>query len=456
MKKFTSIIFVMLIACCFLISGCSGATLTMPQNYNTTASNGGFVVGVGNYLYFANAYKGYSTLTQGSDNDGSAVAQHSIKRAEVEANAQNSLVLDEDDKIKFENVLNKIAGYETSNMFVVGEYLYFTSPNIHKNDSKEEDKYNTYEFELSSLFRIKLDGSNFDEIYTTETSSAKFYLTGGENKTLLVFDDSKIMRLNCYANATKLQDLATEVQSTVFPYDQQLEVENIYFTANREEGSDFTGNVLKVLNLQNGEINDVAGYSNNKKTITLISYTGERLFYTLSGSTTSALCSNDFSKGSSSEKTHKYEITSMTAGATLRVVSNIEDYGVNCFVFEYNNNIFMQDLVADNDNVYEKLTNATDAKIAFVDGTYVYYTTANGIFRVSVLGEHETQQVSDITSFNTTALDFDGRYVYFYASIANAETQTQYLHRADVNACASGVIKTECIAELLEEDIVEE
>lgn len=455
MKKFTSLLFLMLLACCFAFTGCSGATLSMPQNYTNVNSNGGFVVEVGNYLYYANAFKPYSDLTEAADNDGEKVAQASIKRVEQEANAQKTLVLDEEENVKFENVLNKIAGYETSNMFVVGEYLYFTSPNIHKNDSKDPDKYGKYEFELSTLFRIKLDGSGFKELYTTETSSAKFYLTGGQKQSLLVFDDSKIMQLDCYNNSTSLNELATDVKSVVFPYDQQLDIANIYYTVEREAESDYTGNILKVLELSTGTTNNVPGYSNNGETITLISYTGERLFYTRTGLNVQALYSNDFSAGLSSQRVHKYEITSMTDGATVRVISNVPGYDINCFIFEYNNNIYKQDLSATNDNAYVKLTNATDAKIAFVDETYVYYTTASGIFRVSALTGN-VQQVTDMTTLNASYVDFDGRYVYFYASIDGAETTTQYLHRADTNACNNNITKTECVAELLEEDIIEE
>ena len=321
MKKFTTLLFIMLVSCCFVISGCSGATLSMPQNYNTVTSNGGFVVGVGNYLYFANAFKAYSTLTTASDNDGDAVAQHSIKRVEVEDNAQKALVLDEDDAIKFENVLNKIAGYETSNMFVVGEYLYFTSPNIHKNDSKDAEKYNTYEFELSTLFRIKLDGSGFKEIFTTETSSAQFYLTGGENQTLLVFDDSKLMRLDCYSNSTKLETLIEDVDSVALPYNQQLEVKNLYYTTAREEGGNFTGNILNVINLETKETAAVSGYANDKETITLVAYTGERLFYTRTGLSVEALYSNDFSNGLSSQQIHKYQISSVRPFGIVDIIS---------------------------------------------------------------------------------------------------------------------------------------
>ena len=455
MKKFTSFLFLILVACCFMFTGCSNATVTMPQNYNNVNSNGGFVVEVGNYLYYANAYKSYSKLTQDYENNGEEVAQYSLKRVEQEDNAQKSLVLDEEEKVKFENVLNKIAGYETSNMFVVNEYLYFTSPNIHKNDSKDPDKYGKFEFELSTLFRIKLDGSGFSELYTTETSSAKFYLTGGENKKLLVFDDSKIMQLDCYNNSSKFKELVKDVESTVFPYDQQLEIANIYFTTARDEEDTFTGNILNVLNISNAETTEVAGYSNNGETITLVAFDGQRLFYTRTGLAIQALYSNDFANGLSSQILHKYEITNIKADSTIRVINNVDGYDIKCFVFEHNNNIYKQDLSATNDTASIALTTETDAKIVFVDKTYVYYTTANGIFRVSVL-TNTTQQVSDIKTLNKDYLDFDGRYVYFYASIEGAESDTQYLYRADTNACNNNSIKTECIAELLEKDIIEE
>lgn len=455
MKKFASLLFIMIIACCFVFTGCSGATVSMPQNYDNVYSNGGFVVGVGDYLYFANAYRSYSKLTDASDNDGDSVAQHSIKRVGVANDSQKSLVLDDEDNIKFENMLNKIAGYETSNMFVVGEYLYFTSPNIHKNDSKDKDNYGKYEFELSSLFRIKLDGSGLKEIYTTETSSAKFYLTGGDEQSLLVYDDSKILKLNCSKNETKMTEIVDEVTSVAFPYDWQLDVEKIYYTVDREEDDDYTGNILKVLDLESGESQAVQGYSNNKETITLVSYTGSRLFYTRTGLTKEALYSNDFSNGFASESEHKYEISSMNNTATLILISNIEDHDVNCFVFEYNNNIYSQDLGKKGDTYATKLTDLTDAEIAFVDGTYVYYTSASGIYRVSVVTK-DIQQVADMTTINTDRLDFDGRYVYFYAKVDGAESETEYLHRADTFACDNGLIKSECIAELLEDDIVDE
>ncbi|MBE7075187.1 MAG: hypothetical protein E7376_04335 [Clostridiales bacterium] len=454
MKKLSACIFLFIISFCFILTGCSGANIGMPENYLQVTSNGGFVVSVGNTLYFSNAYKSYSNLTEASDNDGDKVAQHSLKRVGVNSNDQKTLVENEEGKVEYANLVNKIAGYETSNIFVVGEYLYFTSPNIHKNDSKEAEDYNTYEFELSSLFKIKLDGSGLKEIYTTETSNAKFYLVGGEQKSILVFDDSKIMQLKCYENANSLTTLAEKVTSTIFPNNQGEELTNVYYTIAREEDDNFTGNIVKVLNVSTGEISDVSGYSKNGETITLISYDNNRLFYLRKGlpNQDDALYSNDFSNGYASEIRHKYTIDGFENGSDLLVVSN-QEYDVNVFVFEYNNNIFMQDLSSTVDTTAVKLTTET-SEIAFVSGTYVYYTTEAGIFRVSVLTKN-TQQVSDKVA-NADAVDFDGRYVYFYASVDGSTSGSYYLHRADVEAANNNLVNVECISELLEEDIVEE
>lgn len=449
MKKFTLVLFALIISFGFVLSGCSTSPLTMPQNYIQTSSNGGFVVEVGNFLYFANAYQSYENLNDKADNDGEKVKQYSLKRAQTESNV---LQTDENDNIIFENVANKIAGYQTSNMFVVNEYLYFTSPNIHKNDSKDAEEYNTYQFELSTLFRIKLDGTGLKELYTTETSSAKFYLTGGNEKTLLIYDDEKIMQINCYQNSTKLNTLAEKVKSTVFPYNQNQEIVNIYYTTDREEDDLLTGNILKRVNVKTGEATEVAGYQNNAETITLVAYTGNRIFYTRTGvESRKGFYSNDFSQGSSSEQKQRYDTDSFKSTSKVFEITNSQ-YDVSVFVFEYNNNIYMQNLSDDNDSAYVKLT-TTSSKLAFVDQTYVYYTADDGIYRVSVLGDHKVQQVSDLTDFNADLLDFDGRYVYFYAKADGATTETKYLHRADTTACNNDVIKTECIAKLLDEDV---
>ncbi len=458
MKKFTFAVLTILVSFCFILSGCSKAPLTMPQNCNVVYSNGGFVVGVDNYLYFGNAYKAYSDLKEKSDNEGEGVKDKALNLNRVELNndAQKSLKLDEDEKANYENVISKIAGYDTSNMFVVGENLYFTSPNVHKNASKDKDKYNTYEFNLNTLFKIKLDGSGLKEIYTTEKDGSKFCLTGGEKPTLLIYDNEKIMQVKCYEGATKTETLAEKVKSTVFPYENGVDFVDVYFTADREEDDQLTGDLVKKLNIKTCEITAVNNMAAYKETITLISYNGERLFYTRTGGAENrkGLFSNDFSTGSSEQK-QRYDTSSFSATSKIYLIKAEEYSTEDIFVFEYNNKIYIQKVSADNDAASKQIT--TDkSTIAFVDGTYVYYTTENGIYRVSVLGDNTVTQISDNKDFQSGALDFDGRYVYFYAKAENDTTSTKYLYRADTFTAEAGSIKTECIAELLKADTEQE
>lgn len=458
MKKFTFAVLTILVSFCFILSGCSKAPLTMPQNCNVVYSNGGFVVGVDNYLYFGNAYKAYSDLKEKSDNEGKGVKDKALNLNRVELNNDDkkSLKLDENEKANYENVISKIAGYDTSNMFVVGENLYFTSPNVHKNASKDKDKYNTYEFNLNTLFKIKLDGSGLKEIYTTEKDGSKFCLTGGEKPTLLIYDNEKIMQVKCYEGATKTETLAEKVKSTVFPYENGVDFVDVYFTADREEDDQLTGDLVKKLNIKTGEITAVNNMTAYKETITLISYNGERLFYTRTGGAENrkGLFSNDFSTGSSEQK-QRYDTSSFSATSKIYLIKAEEYLTEDIFVFEYNNKIYIQKVSADNDAASKQIT--TDkSTIAFVDGTYVYYTTENGIYRVSVLGDNTVTQISDNKDFQSGALDFDGRYVYFYAKAENDTTSTKYLYRADTFTAEAGSIKTECIAELLKADTKQE
>ena len=458
MKNFTFAVLTILVSFCFILSGCSKAPLTMPGDCTVVYSNGGYVVGVDNYLYFGNAYKAYSDLKEKSDNEGSGVKDKALNLNRVELNddAQKSLKLDEDEKANYENVISKIAGYDTSNMFVVGENLYFTSPNVHKNASKDKDKYNTYEFNLNTLFKIKLDGSGLKEIYTTEKDGSKFCLTGGEKPTLLIYDNEKIMQVKCYEGSTKTETLAEKVKSTVFPYENGVDFVDVYFTADREEDDQLTGDLVKKLNIKTGEITAVNNMAAYKETITLISYNGERLFYTRTGGAEDrkGLFSNDFSTGSSEQK-QRYDTSSFSATSKIYLIKANEYLTEDVFVFEYSNKIYIQKISSNHDAASKQIT-TEKSTIAFVDGTYVYYTTENGIYRVSVLGDNTVTQISDNKDFQSGALDFDGRYVYFYAKAENDTTSTKYLYRADTFTAEAGSIKTECIAELLKADTEQE
>jgi len=453
MKKFISCL-MLLLCMCMLFSGCSKTNLTMPEDYTNVGSNGGFVVSAGNQLYFANAYKSYTSVTKKSHNKGSGVKQHFLNRIEFDLvnSSEKKLKVDEEENLISEKVANKIAGYEKSNMFVVGKYLYFTTPSIHKNDSKNDEEYGKLQSERLSFYRVKLDGTGLKELFTTKSETAEFYLTGEANKRLFVFDDGKIKVMNIGKGETSLSTVAKNVKQVAFPNNQEQNFVNLYYTVERDDA--FTGDKLKKYNLVTGETEDVAGYSRNKEKLNLIAFDGINLFYTRTGGDVEALYSNDFSNDSS-EILQKYYIKNFTTDSVILTI-NEEEYDANYFIYEYNNNIYAQDMETGNDQGYKQLTTGT-CKIAFVDGTYVYYTTADGIYRVSVLDENLTvQTVSNVKDFDQNYIDFDGRYVYFFAKAENGTTDTKYLYRADTSNVDSDIIVTECIALLADGEIAEE
>lgn len=452
MKKFTTALLILLVCVCFVLTGCSGTKLTMPEGYANPVSNGGFVVGAGNYMYFANAFKSYNDLQEKSDNNGDKVAEYSVNRLKInQSNAGLNAIKNQDDGFDYETVINKIAGYETSNMYVVNDYLYFTTPNVHKN------KENAYEFNLSSLFKIKLDGTDLKEILTTKSTDTKFYLT--KDKQLLIFDDSKLFGINLKQNSTEVKTLASDVSSVVFPKAQEQEIAWLYFTRARDAESLLTGNILCKISLETNEIvEDV--YSVNGETITIIAQDYGRLFYTKTGGSSEGLFSNDFSSGSS-EVRHRTLTTGISDGTDFAFI-NCDNSDCTAFAFIYNNNLYVQLLSATTDSENVRKISTETATVQFVKNSYVYYTTSTGIYRYSVYnmlnndysGEVDTrsQQISDCEGIDETAIDYDGRYVYFFTKTEDQGSETKYLHRADT---FSGTANSECIAEIPEDDVKE-
>ena len=441
MKKFTTIILMLLVCACFMFGGCT-SNVGMPENYDMVVSNGGFVVGAGNYMYFGNAYKSYSELTDG-DNNGN-VNQYSLNRLELDRQTHpNSewfkLQKNEEESYDFKKVADKISAYQTSNLYVVNEYLYFTSPNVHKN------KLNEHEYNLSSMFRIRLDGTGLKELFTTESSDAKFYLTGGENKQLIVFDSKTIYSMNVSKNETRLKKLTNDidVEGLVFPTCEQ-ELTNIYFTTGKTTG--FSGNQLYKLNLVTGEASQIKNIISSNETLTILAYEYGTLFY--SKSLRNKIYSNDFSGDypTQNEKEHlAYDSNNTITNLTY---VKCEDEENNCFAFIYNNKLYVQMMSSNNISQAVKLSDK-DAKIQMVNNGSIYYSSSDGIYKISVKEKVE-KQISNLENFNAQAVDFDGRYIYFYAKEPNITSNTEYLYRADTYV---DYVSVECIALLLEEDV---
>ncbi len=440
MKKSIKYVLALVLCLCFVLVGCT-PKLEMPKG--NIDSNGGSVVMVGDYVYYANTFVDYSSLS-GNANEDKTINQNALYR--VKTDEFGYTTRDDDDFIEnIEKVTTKISGFNNSNMFVVGNYLYFTSPNAHKN-KKGEDL-----FKLTTLFRVKLDGTGRQEILSTETTQGKFFLVTEETPYLLVFDNSKIIKLTIGDKLGKIETLVSDVLDVVFPTNYG-KLDAFYYTTDiseQDKTAGLSGNYLHKFDLTNNNQSLIS--RNERETISLVAFEDGKLYYKrLDAETKDSLYYSNtmqetFENG---EKVLTAVGETTSKDSTTDVISKFSIINEDNYVFEYNKKIMLNTETT-------PLVNE-EAKIEKIYGDYVYYSTSKGLFRISYK-DKKVQTVAEISNIKQGegAVDIAGEYVYFYAKTANNSTDTYYCHRANNKIIEDGRTKVECIAEVLDEDIKE-
>lgn len=433
MKKISILLCSLMLLCCLLFTGCTN--LAMPSNKNIT-SNGGNVLTVGEYLYFANTYTAYSSLNDGDNNEGK-VDKQALYRAKT---TNGTLEFEENGTLKnLERVASKVAGAECSNIFVNGEYIYFTSPNIHKTKTSEN------RFDLVSFFKIKLDGTGLKELYTTSDAASKFNYVNFDEKNYCFIKDGKLLIRFELGKDTKTQ-LTDDLSEIVF---DGLNLKKAYYTTARAD--DFTGNVLKTINLETGEKTEISNVINTSFTLYAL-YDG-MLYYKKTTDIDDFYYYNDFSNDFNSEEELIYasSVTNFTVlGKTARdgqVVAYIFESQLNIKVL---NDTVYSDVVVDSQDI-----SGAPTSILTANAEYIYFASANGIFRVDYK-QGNIQKISGSTDIKTDKCDIVGNYFYYYTKAQGNTTDTYYLHRVNLAQANASEIKVECVAKLDTADIKEE
>ncbi len=216
MKKLRIIVIGFLISALLAMSGCSWFTSIDKQDTDYVVySNGGSAVQYGNYVYYINGTRGYED-SDGSENVWGDAVKGGLFRTELNGTkngrefdvvATTSDLTDstydfvyglgEDfeenpiDEVYNVEIAAKTVGtssYEEGGIYIYDDYIYFASPNNLKGkDGSVQVTYNDY-------YRVKLDGTGKQLIYTTEESATDqaygFYHAGysssGESIVYLV------------------------------------------------------------------------------------------------------------------------------------------------------------------------------------------------------------------------------------------------------------------------------
>lgn len=415
MKKRLAFLTCLLLCFCLLLSGCSN--LTMPATDAKIVGNGDTVVQKGEYIYFANAYTGYSSVGSDVSNKKGEADVYSLYRVK---SVDGKLEYDENGMVKnAELVVSKVVGFEYSNLYIVGDYLYFSSPNMHKTSSNE------HKYDLISIFKVKLDGSGLKELYTTEQFSGDWaVLEFGSDCFVITVENDQIVRHKIAKNGDLENKtiLADGVSNAILPQNKNYANDkNIYFTCDRSEQDTnlgLTGNYLKSVNICTGKIENICGVSD--ETYDLLAYDFGTLIYSKKNNINTTIFAKDL------DGETKLADWSNTSISNVKI-AQVMGQGLK-FVYTCNSKVVVQDF----GSLIPSVLIDGNATIINIDEDCVYFTLDNKISKISLIDK----QIVDIYEDSNmgSSFDFDGRYIYLFTQAKVNSTSTKYMHYIDTFA----------------------
>lgn len=437
MKKILSVLVLMVLAFAFLLVGCSGG-LDMPAANALVKGNGGFVVQKGEYIYFANAYTGYATLGTGVSNSNK---QYNLYRVKASDYTNGVVSYDEDGWAKnVELIASRVVGFENSGFYIVGNYLYFASPNTHKTNLNEN------KFDLVTIYSVKLDGSSLKELYTTAdyTNGDWSVLSVGSKAYLLTVEKDKIIRHNVKDGSLSNKTvIASDVVSAKLVDEISSDFDKkVYFTTNLDKERTelgLTGNVLKSVDIESGV---VTAYSNMAgETIAILQQQHGKLFYTVKTANSATKLYVKSASGADAK------ISDWTDATKVFFLGYENDLSNKPIVFVSQSKLVMQTF----DSMQPTVLVDEDVTPLFTSGDYVYYSTSTGISRVNY--KTNVAQLVLNADFQSGVYDFDGRYIYAFKTIADSQSTTKYIHRIDTFTFEqNGIGEAKPISFVLESD----
>lgn len=442
----------------FVVAGCS--TIKDIHNEQTgIVYNGGSVVSVGSHLFYANAFENgvdsYDTSNSASYDNATKYAYLSrINKAEYNGtkytNASN-----------VEKISEKLAGYSNSYMFVCGDYIYYTTPNMHKTSE------NKYIWKYVSVFRCRLNGNDNKEVYTTtayNSSKAELKaLSYNDKNYFVIYDGTNLVVLNLTKNVTS-KVISNAVTSVALPSEGESWNGEIYFT----EDKNSTSNTVFKASVENGNKTQIC--QENTLKVTFTGRVEDNLFYTRESGSIKETYRLDLSTQTGSFASAGKLFFSLEIFDVAKIADGNDLY--KGFVFCTTRSSKTQVMYY---NSYQASQNAGYTATVFVESGYsdrvtifrdnFYYTTSEKMLKKNVISGQEETLVSDMTiragHYGYDFMYVDGNIsrlnnIYFYATREydkeaedydeeNATDKKEYLYRVD----ASGVDGVKLFSKLI-------
>lgn len=460
-------IFILIFCIALFLTGCATVSDVKDKNGNNiyfdeVAYFNGQVAIIGDYVYYGNSYSA-------SDGDAFdynvATSTGYLNRVNL-SNLKYDTTEDEDgyidpSPIGTEEILNSrsmVVGFQNQYMFALGEYLYFTAVNNHRDSSDSVD------YTQISLFRVKFNGDGFEELnghlstFRCDENTILTVQKGSDgNYYIIVYapiDESSssysLYSMRIGDRIGEVQTLAENVTSVVICDENSTERNIIYTTDADNEYYDTTS--IKSVDFATGEDSD---YNNNlevhgSETI-LQGRIGDIVIYYYHSQDIQGIYYKDLTSGNNLfNGSNEFYITDSSDNGVSQIQKSGDGY---IFVSDRSGSLMYKptlSLTPNEDENYRDTTPITllsedeYTDILFVDGDYVYYSSEedNTICRVSVKDSNNKETIVTMTSLISGQCGFDGNYIYFYAQLESStdgdsdeeETTTDenyYLYRVD-------------------------
>lgn len=431
-----------LIVSVMLVSGCVQPLKTAPTTTSNIEKMGDVLV-YDDYIYFANAFKSYTALKKDDNNTG-RVTNEALYRVKL-----NDKAIEYDEEANMpknvELVVSKVAGSEHSFLYSIGKYIFFASPNAHK------DKSSADKFELTSYYRINTDGTGLKEFYITKQEVSQQAILNIDNKYYLIFvEGTSLIKIEIGEKIGSPVVLASKITEAVFAEKYTTFTDRYaYYTTAIEDSlknQGINGIYLNKVDIVSGTVTELNKNYYANKTIKPVCVTFGNFYFTMNAEDSKTYYysyTNGDLQSNASQITLPIDNITISDFSVIKSINNdiyhifkiSTDNTKKTYCLKSGDKDFEQNLLIDNDVVF-----------LFTNRDYLYYAIEKqGIYRISVL-DKEPQTVVLNQDFKTSNMGFDGKYVYFYAISENNQTGTYYLHRTNIRSAEIG---TEASVELI-------
>ena len=422
MKKILSLLLCMLFGLSLFLTGCGTGLSDVQNNEVGIIYNGGGVAFVGDHLFFANAFaSGHADMADmNAYNDAAKYANlnrvdmNKIGDATKYASSENVETVSQGDYV----------GHSETYMFAYKNCLYYVCPTTHKTSE------NKNVFDVLSVFRINYNGSGRAEVYTTKAS---FNATEGKIVAveynniayLMIFDGENFTTIDITNGGAKVE--LEDVNSVALPQENAEWNGVVYYTKSNEEATLNDVFKINVDGTNQAQINNKGEIS---KTVKFIGRYDDKVFYSISD------------EGSTSVKDFVVDAEDIVSGLFSEVnsyfytkeISNIMKVNVGTgypnykgYIFNSSGNVLYKNVASNEEaTVIIKSNDYASAKVICAIGPYVYFSTASGIYKVSVVTKEvetivssdEIKVTTDIAGYTVNTLDgevVEVKDIFFFA-----------------------------------------